>query len=81
MAFLRSHTPLAEKDCSLVAYWAIGTWFLDFLPFLPSLVVTGPPLAADRLLRTLAAVCRRPLALADLSSAVLLTLPLNGLKP
>ncbi len=81
VAFLRSHTPLAEKDCSLVAYWAIGTWFLDFLPFLPSLVVTGPPLAADRLLRTLAAVCRRPLALADLSSAVLLTLPLNGLKP
>jgi hypothetical protein len=80
VALLRNHTPLAEKDCSLVAYWAIATWFLDFLPFLPSLVVTGPPLAADRLLRTLAAVCRRPLALADLSSAVLLTLPLNGLK-
>lgn len=81
VALLRSHTSLADKDCSLVAYWSIATWFLDFLPFLPSLVVTGPPLAADRLLRTLAAVCRRPLALADLSSAVLLTLPLNGLRP
>ncbi len=75
VALLRNHTPLAEKDCSLVAYWSIATWFLDFLPFLPSLVVTGPAVAADRLLRTLAAVCRRPLALADLSSAVLLTLP------
>jgi hypothetical protein len=81
VALLRSHTPLAEKDCSLVAYWSIATWFLDFLPFLPSLVITGSALAADRLLRTLGAVCRRPLALADLSSAVLLTLPLNGLKP
>jgi len=81
VALLRSHAPLAEKDCSLVAYWSIATWFLDCLPFLPSLIVTGSALAADRLLRTLAAVCRRPLALADLSSAVLLTLPLNGLKP
>lgn len=81
IALLRSHTSLSEGDCSLVAYWSIATWLLDCLPFLPSLVVTGSSLAADRLLRTLAAVCRRPLALADLSSVALLTLPLNALKP
>lgn len=81
VTLLRSHTSLPERDCSLVAYWSIATWFLDFLPFLPSLVVTGPPLAADRLLRTLVAICRRPLAMADVSAAVLLSLPLNGLRP
>ncbi len=77
---LRHHVPLAEKDFPLVAYWSMATWFLDFLPSLPSLVVTGPARAADRLLRTLVALCRRPWALADLNSATLLNLPL-ALKP
>lgn len=81
VALLRNHVPLNGKDCLVVTYWAIATWFLDFLPFLPSLVLTGPALTADRLLRTLAAICRRPLRLADLSSAVLLNLPLSGLRP
>jgi hypothetical protein len=81
VALLRNHVPLSEKDCLLVAYWSIATWFLDFLPFLPSLVLTGPALAADRLLRTLVAICRRPWMLADMSSAVLLKLPLSGLRP
>jgi hypothetical protein len=81
VALLRTHVPLSEKDCLLVAYWSIATWFLDFLPFLPSLVLTGPALAADRLLRTLVAICRRPWMLADMSSAVLLKLPLSGLRP
>jgi hypothetical protein len=80
VALLRHHVPLVEKDCVLVAYWSMATWFLDFLPFLPTLVVTGSARAADRLLRTLVAVCRRPWALADLNSATLLTLPLV-LKP
>ncbi len=77
---LRHHVPLAERDCSLVAYWSIATWFLDSLPYLPTLVVTGSARAADRLLRTLAAICRRPWALADVNSATLLNLPLV-LKP
>lgn len=81
VALLLKHVPLTEKDCLLVTYWAIATWFLDFLPFLPSLILTGPALAADRLLRTLLAICRRPLLLADVSSAVLLNLPLSGLRP
>ena len=78
---VRNHALLPEKECSLLAYWSISTCFPDFLPFLPSLTITGPASAADLLLRTLAAVCRRPVLLADVSPAVLRTLPLGELMP
>src|ERR1039458_525231 len=81
VALLRRHVMLPEKECSLLAYWSIATWFPDFLPFLPSLVVTGPASAADLLLRTLVAVCRRPVLLADVSPTVLRALPLGELMP
>jgi hypothetical protein len=81
VALLRHHVMLPERECSLLAYWSIATWFLDFLPFLPSVAVTGPATAADLLLRTLAAVCRRPVLLADVNPAVLRALPLAELMP
>jgi hypothetical protein len=81
VALLRNHVMLPEKQCLLLAHWSIATWFPDFLPFIPSLVITGPAAAADLLLRTLVAVCRRPLLLADASPAVLSALPLGELMP
>ena len=81
VALLRNHVMLPEKECSLLAYWSMATWFLDFLPFFPPLAITGPAFSADLLLRTLAAVCRRPVALADVNPAVLRALPLGELMP
>jgi hypothetical protein len=59
----------------------MATWFPDFLPFIPSVLITGPAAAADRLLRTLVAVCRRPVLLGDASPAVLSAIPLGELSP
>jgi hypothetical protein len=80
-ALLRKHVMLASKDCSLLAYWAIATWFADFLPFFPSVVISGPASTADLLLRTLAAVCRRPVLLGELSPAILRKLPVKEISP
>ena len=78
---LRDNAMLPEKESLLLAYWSMATWFMDFLPYLPAVVVTGPAAAADRLLRTLLAVCRRPVLLADVSPAVLRAIPLGELMP
>ena len=80
-ALLHKHVILPHKDCSLLAYWAIATWFTDYLPFLPSVIISGPASTADLLLRTLAAVCRRPVLLGELSPAILRKLPINELVP
>ena len=80
-ALLHKHVMLPSKDCSLLAYWAIATWFTDYLPFLPSVVISGPASTADLLLRTLAAVCRRPVLLGELSPAILRKLPINEITP
>lgn len=81
VALLQKHVMLPTKECSLLAYWAIATWFTDYLPFLPSVVVSGPATTADLLLRTLAAVCRRSLLLGELSPAILRRLPIDELTP
>ena len=80
-ALLHKHVMLPNKECSLLAYWAIATWFTDYLPFLPSVVVSGPASTADLLLRTLAAVCRRPVLLGEVSPAILRKLPINEITP
>jgi hypothetical protein len=81
VALFQKHIMLPSKECSLLAYWAIATWFTDYLPFLPSLVISGPASTADLLLRTLAAVCRRPVLLGELSPAILRKLPINEISP
>jgi hypothetical protein len=78
---LQKHAPLPWPERSLVTYWSMATWFPDCLPLCPALVITGTASAADLLLRTLLAVCRRPLLLADVSPAVLRALPLGELMP
>jgi hypothetical protein len=80
-ALLHKYVMLPSKDCSLLAYWAIATWFTDYLPFLPSVIISGPASTADLLLRTLAAVCRRPVLLGELSPAILRKLPINEISP
>jgi hypothetical protein len=81
VALLQKHVMLPTKECSLLAYWSIATWFTDYLPFLPSVVISGPASTADLLLRTLAAVCRRPILLGELSPAILRKLPINEITP
>jgi len=81
VALLRNHAMLAERECSLLAYWSMATWFVDFLPFIPALAITGPAFAADLLFRALTAVCRRPVSLADVSPAALRAMPLGELMP
>jgi hypothetical protein len=81
VALLQKRVMLPTKECSLLAYWAIATWFADYLPFLPSVVVSGPASTADLLLRTLAAVCRRPVLLGEVSPAILRKLPINEITP
>jgi hypothetical protein len=78
---LKKHVPLTTPECALVTYWSMATWFPDCLQLCPALLVTGTASAADLLLRTLLAVCRRPLLLADVSPAVLRALPLGELMP
>ena len=80
-ALLHKHVMLPRKDCSLLVYWAIATWFTDCLPFLPSVVISGPPSTADLLLRTLATICRRPVLLGELSPAIMRKLPINEITP
>jgi hypothetical protein len=78
---LEKHVPLPKPERSLVSYWAMATWFADVLQLCPTLVVTGSGSAANLLLRTLVAVCRRPLLLADATAATLRALPLGELLP
>ncbi|MGA7686556.1 MAG: hypothetical protein WCC32_14275 [Terriglobales bacterium] len=81
VALLQKHVMLPRKECSLLAYWAIATWFTDYLPFLPNVVISGPASTADLLLRTLAAVCRRPILLGELSPLILRKLPIAYIEP
>jgi len=80
-ALLKKHVPMPTRDQSLLTYWAMSTWFPEFLPCLPSLVITGASSAADVLLQTLVAVCRRPILLAEANPAALRALPLGELMP
>ncbi len=81
VALLQKHVMLPRKECSLLAYWAIATWFTDYLPLLPNIVISGPASTADLLLRTLEAVCRRPVLLGELSPLILRKLPIAQITP
>ena len=80
-AFFRQHVMLSEKQCMLLSYWSISSWFSDLLPFIPCLAITGPAFVADFLLRVLHCVCRRPVLLAGMSPAILRALPVGELMP
>lgn len=80
-SLLHKRVMLPTRLCSLLAYWAIATWFTEYLPFVPSVAISGPTSSADILLRTLVAVCRRPILLGELNPAVLRKLPINEITP
>jgi hypothetical protein len=80
-ALLHQQVIIPSEDCSLLAYWAIATWFTEHLAFVPSVVISGPASTADVLLRTLVAVCRRPLLLGELSATILRKLPIYPIRP
>jgi hypothetical protein len=80
-SLLQKHLLLSGKPCKLLTYWCISTWFLDVLPFVPALLVTGPALAADHLFRVLRCVCWRPILLGGISSAVFRAIAVEQLRP
>ena len=80
-ALMQQYGMLPDRQARLVTYWSIASWFPDFLPFIPSLVLTGPAFAADLLLRVLRCVCRRPVLLAGLSPGTLRAITLNQVMP
>jgi hypothetical protein len=80
-ALFQQHALVSEKQNELLTYWSIASWFPDFLPFVPRLTITGPPFAADLLLRVLRSVCRRPVLLAGMSPAILRVIPFDELMP
>ena len=81
LAVFQKHVMLSKNESCLLAYWAIATWFADYLPSIPYLAISGPACGADLLFRTLRAVCRRPVLLADLSPAILRVLPITKIMP
>ena len=80
-ALIQHHGMLSEQQSRLITYWSIAGWFTDFLPFIPTLVITGPAFAADPLLRILQCVCRRPVLLAGISPASLREITCNQVMP
>jgi len=80
-ALVQHHGMLSDRQSRLVTYWSMACWFTDFLPFIPTLVITGPAFAADPLLRVLQYVCRRPVLLAGISPATLQAITANQVMP
>jgi hypothetical protein len=66
---------ITEASASLVACFVLATWMSDRLPFVPPLVISGPPAEARHLLKILTRVCRRALPLAYLDASGFLSLP------
>src|SRR5258707_314654 len=59
-----------EKYVPVLADFVLSTWFVDRLPVAPYLSVIGLPQSGKTtLLRALSLVCRRPLLIADITSA------------
>ena len=78
---LKKHLGLGDQQCQLLTYWSIATWFPDFLEFVPRLLITGPTFAVDHLFRVMRCVCRRPLLLATINSAILRAVLVDELRP
>lgn len=80
-AVLQQVSLLSEKQCELLTCWCMAGWFVDVLPFIPRLTITGPKYAADVLVRALRCVCRRPVLLAGITPAILKSIPISDLMP
>src|ERR1700681_2801245 len=60
---------ILDQAAKLLAYFAVSTWFPEFLPVAPSLVITGSQAESRILLDLLACVVRHAFPLAELSVA------------
>jgi hypothetical protein len=75
---LKQYSSLPDRDLSLVAHWALSSWFPDVLPIAPTLVISGPsPAYVSCFLRLLKCICRRGVRLAELNPAGLCALPMR----
>jgi hypothetical protein len=81
LALFQEHTAISEQTAALLTYWSISTWFPDFVSFFPTLELEGSVPAVDVLFRTMRAVCRRSILIADFSSALFRTFPIGELMP
>ncbi len=68
---IQSQTHLSDRDCTLLTFWTLATWLHVALPLAPGLAITGCADEADRLLRTLRAICYHPVLLVGVTSATL----------
>jgi hypothetical protein len=77
----KKYLDLPEHDADQLAGWSFSTWFSDCLPSAPGLSVYSPDLNREsNLQRLLACTCRRPLALAEVTSSSFRLLPMQ-LRP
>ncbi len=80
-SMLREYVGLPVRQCSLLSYWSLATWFPDRLEYIPRVTVTGPPMAADHLFRVLRCACRRPILLSGLNSSTFRSIAIEQLTP
>lgn len=70
LAILKACVDLDEESRHLLAFFILGTWFIDRLPIAPYLALIGRARSGKTTtLRTLNLLCRRSLLTADISSS------------
>jgi hypothetical protein len=74
---IAAQTCLPGDTCSLIAFWALSTWFPEALTVFPCLVLTGPAYEAIRVLRTLKDLCCAPTLMAAFRSSDLKVVSFN----
>ena len=77
-ALYQDHIGMPEAEAFLVAAWTVTTWFADFLPSPPPLIVSGSNLSqAVKLFSLARCTVRRGLILGDFSRRALGSLPME----
>ena len=77
-ALHQDHIALPEHQAFLAAVWAVTTWFADFLPSPPPLIVSGGDLSqAIKLFSLAQCIVRRGIILGDFSRQALGSLPME----
>jgi hypothetical protein len=71
---IQAQAQLPAGVSSLIAFWAVSTWFQDALPVFPCLAISGPAHEAMVVLRILRDVCASPVLLAGFRRSDLKTL-------
>jgi hypothetical protein len=72
-----AQTFLPGDTCSLIAFWALSTWFPEAFTVFPCLVLTGPAYEAIRVLRILRDLCCAPTLMAAFRSSDLKVVSFN----